>query len=336
MRLSIGKLPPDILRRLLVKLPGHESVLVGPTYGEDAAAVQMGEEVLLVASDPVTFATDRIGYYAVCVNANDIAVHGARPRYFLATILMPEHSEDLDVERVFDQISESCARINVTLIGGHTEVTQGVNQVVVCGCMLGEVGRDKLLKTAGARPGDDLILTGGVAIEGTAILAREACSRLEAQGVPHDVLVAGARLLDAPGICIVDYAMAAVNVGGVTSMHDPTEGGLAMALRELAVAADVGLVVYREAIRVLPECEIICRVTGLDPLGLIASGSLLITCVPEKSSEVVNELCRMSVPAGIIGKVVEKAQGVRFADGAELPVFERDEIARYFEDMAVA
>lgn len=335
MRLNAGKLPPDILRRLLAKLPGHENVLVGPAYGEDAAAVQMGEDVLLVASDPITFATDRIGYYAVCVNANDIAVHGARPRYFLATILMPEHSEDVDVERVFDQISESCARINVTLIGGHTEVTQSVKQVVVCGCMLGEVSGDKLVKTAGARPGDDLILAGGVAIEGTAILAREAYSRLEALGVPQDVLSAAARLLDAPGICVVDYAMAAVNVGGVTSMHDPTEGGLAMALRELAVAADVGLVVRCEAITILPECKIICQATGLDPLGLIASGSLLITCVPEKSGEVIGELCRMGVPVGIIGKVVEKDQGVRFADGAELPVFERDEIARYFEEVAI-
>ena len=330
--MQIGKLPADTLNRLLAKTPLVEGVLIGPAYGEDAAAVAFGGKVLVAATDPITFTTDRIGCYAVSVNANDIAAHGARPRWFLATILLPEGSPEALAEAVFDQIRDSCERIGVALIGGHTEITQAVGRVVVCGCMLGEVDEGKLIRTAGARVGDALILAGGIAIEGTGILAREAAHELAARGVAREVIESAARLIDNPGICILDYAMIAIEVGGVTSMHDPTEGGLATALRELAAASGRGLRIDRGAIQILPECRAVCDALGLDPLGLIASGSLLIACAPDRAERIVDALRSRDVPAGVIGEVVEAKCGLRFDDGADLPAFARDEIARCFEE----
>ena len=332
MKLHVGKLAPQVLTRLLSRLPRPSCVLVGPAYGEDAAAIALNDETIVVASDPVTFATDLIGYYAVSVNANDVAAHGAKPKYFLATILLPEGTDEIQVEQVFNQINESCAKIGVVLIGGHTEVTRSVNQVVVSGCMIGEVKRGSLICTSGARVGDDIILVGGIAIEGSAILAREAKEDLKARGVPNDVLMRASQFLYSPGICVVNYAMSAMDVGGVTSMHDPTEGGLAMALRELAAAADVGIVIRRESIHILPECRVICKAVGLDPLGLIASGSLLVVCDPAVTDRIVERLRSFDISVSVIGRIVEKSCGVKFEDGEDVPIFERDEIARYFEE----
>ncbi len=331
MKLRVGKLPPEVLNRLLSSIPGAEGVLIGPAYGEDAAAIEWHNSVVVVASDPVTFATEHIGHYAVVINANDVAAHGGRPRYFIATILLPVDSDESRAEQVFSQICESCARLGVVLIGGHTEVTSTVSRLVVCGCMIGEVASDKLVRTAGARPGNDLILVGGIAIEGTAILARDARDELESRGVSEDVILSASRLLDNPGICVVDYAMAAVDVGGVTSMHDPTEGGLAMALREMATAADVGLLVKRCNIPILPECQAICDAVDIDPIGLIASGSLLIACESTKTEAIIERLRKLGVSVETIGSVVDKRLGIRFDDGVEVPYFERDEIARFFE-----
>lgn len=330
--MKTGKLPPDVLERMLHGSRLDASVLIGPALGEDAAAVSFGGGVLVATSDPITFATDRIGYYAVSVNANDIAAHGADPRFFLATILLPDGSAESEAESVFEQIRTQCERLRVILIGGHTEVTSAVDRVVVCGCMLGETDEGSLVRTAGAQVGDVVILAGGLAVEGTSILAREAAEELRAQGVPETVIDRGRRLLDEPGICIVDYARAAMRAGGVTSMHDPTEGGLATALRELAAASGKGLLIDLESVGVLDECRAICAALRLDPLGLIASGSLLIAAAPESSDGIIRSLGERAVPASEIGVVVEAENGIRFSDGSELPRFERDEIARYFDE----
>ncbi|MCX8052338.1 MAG: AIR synthase family protein [Armatimonadetes bacterium] len=329
--MQVGKLPPEILIRLLAKARQPDEVIVGPAYGEDAAAISFGEKVLVAAADPVTFATDRIGYYAVSVNANDVAAHGARPRWFLATVLLPKGSSEADVETIFDQVNQSCEKIGVALIGGHTEITPSVNQVVVSGCMFGEVDRSSLIRTGGARVGDVILLAGGVAVEGAAILAREAADDLLAHGVHAETVDAAKRFLDDPGICVVDYAMTAMDVGGVSAMHDPTEGGLATALRELAAASKCGIQINRGAIHVLPECHVFCEALGLDPLGLIASGCLLITCDSSFGGEIVSRIRNLGVPADVIGEVVEARFGLRFENGSELPVFDRDEIARYFD-----
>ncbi len=334
--MKTGKLPPDILKRLLAEAKEDVNVLIGPRIGEDAAAVRFGGNVLVATTDPITFACDRIGYYAVAVNVNDIAVHGAEPRYFLATILLPEGSSESDAEAVFNQIRTECERLDISLIGGHTEITPTVERVVVCGFMLGKTEEGSLISTGGARIGDVLILAGKIAVEGTSILARDAVEDLLASGVPQDVIERARALLDDPGICVLEYARAAMQAGGVTSMHDPTEGGLATALRELAEACNYGLRINKAAISVLDECAIICKALELDPLGLIASGSLLIAAEPKNADAIVRNLEECGVQASVIGEVVEREQGIRFYDGEEMPLFERDELARYFDRNSAA
>jgi len=324
--MNIGKLPPDVLTRLLSHTRTDPSVIIGPAYGEDAAAVRFGGNVLVAAADPITFTTDRIGRYAVSVNANDIAVLGATPRYFLATILLPEGSAESDAESVFNDIERACREIDVTLIGGHTEITSTVGQTVVSGCMLGEADERNLIRTGGARVGDALLLAGGIAIEGAAILARQS-----PPGVDRAVIDRAKRFLDHPGICILRYAQIATASGGVTAMHDPTEGGLATGIRELASASGKGLCINRDAIPILPECRAICDALGIDPLGLIASGSLLITAQPDSAESILAAFERAGVPARQVGIVTED-KGICFTDGAPVPTFPRDEIARYLDE----
>ncbi|MEE8363416.1 MAG: AIR synthase family protein [Dehalococcoidia bacterium] len=335
--LKAGKLPPEMLARLLSKIESDDPrVLLGPGVGEDAALIDFGETVLIAKSDPITFATDLIGWYAVQVNANDIAACGGDPRWFLATALLPVGSPPSAVEMIFEQIHEACQALGVTMVGGHTEMTLGLPRPIVCGTMLGEVAKGAQITTGGARPGDRLILTKGIAIEGASILAREAAGQLRAAGVAQETIDTAAGYLFSPGISVVPDARAARSVGGVTAMHDPTEGGLAGALAELAVASGAGLRVDADAVRVLPEASAVCDALGADPWGLIASGALLIAARPDAAGAVIAAVEAAGISAAEIGEVRPAAEGLtRRAGGsvAPLPTFERDEVARVLESL---
>ena len=330
--MDVGKLPMEVLARLLSgTAQADQRVLQGPGIGADAAVIDMGDRLLIAKADPVTFATDRIGWYAVQVNANDIACMGGVPKWFLATVLLPEGAPESLAVDVHEQITEACAALGVTLVGGHTEITYGLTRPIVSGSMLGEATRDTVVWPGGARPGDAIILTQGIAIEGTSVLAHEAAEALLAGGMSKAEVSAAAGLLDAPGISVVRAARAAASAG-VTAMHDPTEGGLATGLAELATAAKAGLEVDGAAVRVLPETRAVCRALGLDPLGLLASGSLLASAAPERADEVLAALHAEGVEAAVIGRVTEASAGLRLrsADGVrDLPSFPRDELARY-------
>lgn len=331
--MDTGKLPAAILARLLSEARTDSSVLIGPALGEDAAAMRFGGQVLIAAADPVTFTTDRIGHYAVNVNANDIAVMGGTPKWFLATVLLPQGSTEAEAESVFREVEQACGDAGVVLVGGHTEITDAVTRTVVSGCILGVATFDSLVPSGGARPGDHVVLVGGYAIEGTAILAREAADELRAKGVSEETIARAAAYIDSPGISIVEFARIAMEVGGVTAMHDPTEGGIATALRELAAASGHGIIVERTIVeQQLAPCAEICVALGLDALGLIASGCLLVTVTAEKSGALLEAYAHHGARAASVGTVAEGAEGVRFVDGAGLSAFDRDEIARYFED----
>ncbi len=135
----------------------------------------------MLKSDPITFATDDIGWYAVQINANDIATTGSTPRWMLATLLLPENQTSPDlVEHIFKQINQAAGALGISLIGGHTEITYDLNRPILMGTLLGEVERSKLIVPSGAQPGDQLLLTKGVPIEATALLAREFSISVEA------------------------------------------------------------------------------------------------------------------------------------------------------------
>jgi hydrogenase expression/formation protein HypE len=334
--IPIGKLPVTLLRELLQRYgPTDPRVVLGPGVGEDATIIDMGDRYLVAKTDPITFATDEIGYYAVHVNANDLACCGATPRWFLATLLLPERETTPElVDTIFGQIAGACRGLGVSLCGGHTEITFGLDRPIVVGQMLGEVATDAYLTSRGARVGDSLVLTKGIAVEGTAIIARE--KRDELRGVLSEAdLRRCAGFLHEPGISVVCDARLAIEAGGVHALHDPTEGGAATGLWELAEAAQVGLVVDEARLPLVPECATLCRRFGLDPLGLIASGSLVIAAARDRATAMVDHLKAEGIAAAEIGEVVPAEQGCRLrsADGSlrPLPTFARDEITRLFE-----
>jgi len=237
--LAVGKLDMEFLAALLEQYAhtDDERVVVGPRVGEDALVVDFGDRLLVAKTDPITFATDEIGWYAVNVNANDIATTGATCRWFLATLLLPEGRTTKQlVETIFAQLSQACRSLDIALCGGHTEITYGLDRPIVIGQMLGEVERDALVTTDGMRVGDDLILTKGIAIEGTAIIAREKADAL-ANTFPPEFIARCQGFLHDPGISVVAEARLATTQARIHAMHDPTEGGVATGLRELALAS---------------------------------------------------------------------------------------------------
>jgi hydrogenase expression/formation protein HypE len=338
--LPVGKLSGDVLQRLFGKYArppegaAAERVVVGPRVGEDAAVIDFGDRYLVAATDPITFATDAMGWYALHVNANDVAVRGARPAWFLATLLLPEgRTTEADVEALFAEVTEACAALGVALVGGHTEVTAGLTRPIVSGTMLGEVAKDALVTTGGARPGDTLLLTKGVPLEGAAIIARERGEEAMRRGVPAEVVARARELLRRPGLSVVPEARLATAAARVRAMHDPTEGGLATACWELAEAAEAGVRLERERIPLLPDGARLCAAFGLDPLGTIASGALLLAVAPA-DAERVEAACRgAGITCAAIGAVTERSQGATLVEGGRtrpLPTFPQDEITKLF------
>lgn len=333
--LPVGKLPTPLLRRFIDKVRTEDKrVVVGPSIGEDAAVIRFGNKLLVAKTDPVTFVTDLIGWYAVHINANDIATMGVRPRWFLATILLPEQSTHQEAEEIFDQILSACNFLGITLVGGHTEITYDFKRPVVVGCMLAESENQSIITTSGAKPGDDIVLTKGLAIEGTAALAREAEQSLLASTLSKDLIQQAASYIFSPGISVVKEALTACSKVTVHCMHDPTEGGLSMGLSEIASAAGVGILVEENKISVLGACKAICDRLDLNPLGLLASGALIITLPSSETAKLLAALDEVGINANIIGKVVGVEKGLKMLTVTgmqDLPQFERDELARFLD-----
>lgn len=333
--LPVGKLPSALLKSLIDRIRTEdEQVVLGPSIGEDVAVIRFGNKLLVAKIDPVTFATDLIGWYAVHINANDIATMGVKPRWFLAAILLPEQCTDKEAERIFDQILSACNSLEITLVGGHTEITYGFKRPVVVGCMLAEAENHPIVTTAGAKPGDDIVITKGIAIEGTALLAREAKPGLLFPVLGKDLLQRAAGYLFSPGISVLKEALIACSRAKVNSMHDPTEGGLSTGLWEIAHAAQVGILVEESKIPILAECKAICDRLALNPLGLLASGALIITLPSSETSRLLEALGEAGINASLIGKVVRPEEGLKMRTTRgtqELPQFERDELARFLD-----
>ncbi len=328
--LGTGKVPQDVIARLLSGRSPGDGEVVGPGVGRDGAVLELGDgRFLVAASDPITFTADEIGWYAVHVNANDVACMGAEPAWFLATLLLPEGAAEADARRIFDEIGEACAEVGAGLVGGHTEVAPRFDRPVVAGTMLGVTGR--WVSAEGARAGDALVLTKGAAVEGTSILARSRGEEL-AKHLGADVVGRARELLHDPGLSVVADARIALGAGRIHALHDPTEGGVAGGIHELCAASGTGARVEVEAIPVLEETRALADALDFDPLGLIASGALLVAAAAEDEHAVVTALRDAGIPAARIGTLVEAEEGIVAVDagGGTSPfeAFEQDEIAR--------
>jgi hydrogenase maturation factor len=326
-RLVAGKLPASLLGRLLASLPAVPSeVRLGPELGEDACAIEIPAGVLIAAADPVTLTGADVGRYGVIVNANDVAVMGVAPRWFLATLLFPPATTDENVERLFTDLRDALARVGAVLVGGHSEVTDAVRRPVVAGTMLGVAPDGRFVTTGGARPGDIVVQVGPVPIEGTAVLATEARPRLTS--LDETVLHAALRALDEPGISIVDAALLAADLGA-SAMHDPTEGGLASGLYELAVASGCSVHIDRRRVHWFEPGRAVCAALGADPWATLASGCLLAT-FPQPVADVAVARLTERFDATELGRV-ETGHGVYDETNREIAWPERDEVARILE-----
>ena len=335
-RLKSGKLDIDVLKKLLEKHTILDPrVVIGPKIGEDAAVIDLGEgtgDYWVVTSDPITFTTDEIGYYGVVVNLNDIATMGATPKWFLATLLFPEEGTDLDIiEKVFSQIHNACRRFGISFVGGHTEITPGIGRMILSGHMIGEVKKDRLVTTSGARAGDLLLLIKGVCIEGTSIIGREKEAELLGRGLTPSFIQKAKNFIFDPGIDILQAARIACDAVSVHSMHDPTEGGLINGVVEMALASEKEIVVDLEKVRIYEESRILCQEYGLDPLGVIASGSLLLTVSSSDLSRLQKAFEKASIPVQVIGQLKKGPARVLAMNGKEIKPFSRDEILKIYE-----
>jgi hydrogenase expression/formation protein HypE len=338
--LPVGKLDWELLAELLGEgpPPGARTIL-GPGIGRDVAVLDMGDRYLVAKTDPITFATDEIGYYAVNVNANDVATSGARPLWFLASLLLPENQTTPELVRdIFGQIRRACRALEVELVGGHTEVTLGLDRPILVGQMLGEVAPDELVRPDRLQEDDVVLLTKGIAVEGASIIAREREAELRARGYSGEFVADTQAMLFEPGISVVREARIACETARmhgarIAAMHDPTEGGVATGLWELAEAAGVGLEVNVAAIPRLPAAERLAEEYGLDLLGLIASGALLIGLSAELADPVRQALEAAGIACSQIARAVDAGRGVlRGAEDARrpLPRFDQDEITKLF------
>lgn len=333
--LPLGKLPSELLARLLAGAPIKDPrVLYGPGIGMDCAVIDLGERVLVFKSDPITFATDDIGWYAVQINANDVATTGATPRWMLATLLLPEGATtQANVEAIFEQLYRAAGALGISVVGGHTEITYDLHRPLLIGTLIGEVAREDLIVPAHVQPGDRLLLTKGVPVEGTALLAREFPQRLAGILTPGELDQARRFLYD-PGISVVRDARIAASAGEIHAMHDPTEGGLAGAAWELCEASGRRMVIDPAAVPVLDISRRICAAFGINPLDTIASGALLIAASSASAETVRAALEREGILCAEIGRVEEGEPGVWQTGGVALPRPARDDIARVYEGNA--
>lgn len=332
----VGKLPAARLAELLARAPVSDPrVVQGPGVGLDCAVIEDGERFLVLKSDPITFATDEIGEYLVQVNTNDIATTGALPRWLLVTLLLPESGTTPELaETIFDQIYDACRRMDISVVGGHSEITYGLDRPVAVGALIGEVERDRLVSPRGARPGDRLLVTKGVPVEATAVIGHEMADELSPAFSDEELARARDFLRD-PGISILAEARAAMAAGAVTAMHDPTEGGLITALWELAQASGRRLV-FDPSVVPVPELSArLCRHLNIDPLASIASGALLLSVPAADAPRIREAVAEAGITCREIGRVEEgEPEVLREAGGGlqSCPFPDRDEIARLFEE----
>jgi hydrogenase expression/formation protein HypE len=305
--LSVGKLEPHLLKQLVFKCLGIQDarVLLAPRIGEDASVIDFGIKALVVHSDPITGAVENVGWLAVNVCTNDVATRGIRPLWILIVLLLPENITTRQLRRILTDIDQAAKQLGIAVVGGHSEVTSGINRPIIVTTAMGETCDKKFVRTSGAKVDDSLIVTKGAAIEGTAILAHELTDFLEKK-IGKKTVQKAKQFIRMTSV--VKDALTAVEAGEVHAMHDATEGGIACGLQEIAWASNVGIVAYENKIPIYKETEAICKTLGIDPLRTISSGSLIIAANPESAEKILAELEQKGIRASIIGKVTEKTQ----------------------------
>jgi len=333
-QIPLGKLPPDLLKQVFQSFPIFDNrVVQGPGIGMDCAIIDNGANYLVLKTDPITFVSDQIGWYAVQIVVNDLVTSGAVPKWILATLLLPEGKTTTDsLFEISNQFAATCKQFNISIIGGHTEITYNLDRPIFVSTLIGEVNKNEFISPKGSQPGNDILVTKEIPIETIAILARQLPQKLESFLSPEDMETAKNYLFH-PGISVYDDAKIAINAGTVTAMHDPTEGGIASALWELAEASNKTLQINSELIPISAFAKQICTQLSINPLESIASGSLLLTTDPKDTRKIILSLAEKNIPCRKIGAVMPgKPLVIDTCTNSILPLPMQDQITGFFDN----
>lgn len=317
--MKVGKVSETVLKRSIFKQihTKRDEVLLGAGVGEDCAAMKLSPgEVFVISTDPITGTVKDVGMLAIQITANDLASSGAEPVGVMLTVLLPEEITEEDIREMMRQVEEACARFHIQVMGGHTEVTRAVTQPVISVTGVGKVREDRLVSTAGAKPGQDILVTKWIGIEGTSIIAKE--KEEELLGRFSAAFVDTAKSFDRYLSVLPESAIAVEH--GVSAMHDVTEGGIYGALWEVAEASGIGLEIDLKAIPIRQETVEICEYFELNPYYLISSGCMLMAA--DRGHDLARKLEASGIPAAVIGKATD-GKARRVWNGGEESFLER-------------
>lgn len=314
----MSKLSPEDLDRYIFSRTGaaNDDLLVGSGYGEDAAAVAVDEGTMVVSTDPISLAAERIGTLGVAIASNDVAACGGVPEWLVSTILLPDPDVDT-LDDITAQLDAEARRLGITIVGGHTETVAGLARPLLSLTCMGPT--DRYVPTSGANPGDAVILTKGAGIEGTAVLATDFRADLDAAGVDADVVDRAAGFFDDISVLPDSAVLSSV----ATAMHDPTEGGVLNGLVELACASGVCIDLDdspadgpANPVPVRRETQTLCDAMGVDPLRILGSGALLATVPGDEVDETLAALEAEGIAATVVA-TAEAVDGAAEAVGAD-------------------
>ena len=317
--MKVGKISETVLKRSIFKQihTKRDEVILGAGVGEDCAAVKLAPgEIFVISTDPITGTVKDVGMLAIQITANDLASSGAEPVGVMLTVLLPEEIEEADIRKMMEQVEEACSRFHIQVMGGHTEVTRAVNQPVISVTGVGKVREDRLVSTAGAKPGQDILVTKWIGIEGTSIIAKEKERELRQRF--SEAFVETAKGFD-QYLSVVPESQIAVE-HGVSAMHDVTEGGIYGALWEVAEASGIGLEIDLKAIPIRQETVEVCEYFELNPYYLISSGCMLMAA--DRGHDLARKLTAAGIPAAVIGKATD-GKARRIWNGGEESYLER-------------
>ena len=317
--MKVGKVSETVLKRSIFKQihTKRDEVLLGAGVGEDCAAMKLSPgEIFVISTDPITGTVRDVGMLAIQITANDLASSGAEPVGVMLTVLLPEEITEEDIREMMRQVEEACARFHIQVMGGHTEVTRAVTQPVISVTGVGKVREDRLVSTAGAKPGQDILVTKWIGIEGTSIIAKE--KEEELLGRFSAAFVDTAKGFDRYLSVLPESAIAVEH--GVSAMHDVTEGGIYGALWEVAEASGIGLEIDLKAIPIRQETVEICEYFELNPYYLISSGCMLMAA--DRGHDLARKLEASGIPAAVIGKATD-GKARRIWNGGEESFLER-------------
>lgn len=329
--MKIGKVPENVLKRSVLKQikTKRPEVILGAGVGEDCAAIALEpDEVMVLSTDPITGTTADTGRWAVMISANDIASSGAEVVGMLICAMLPPNITEQEIRAVMEQIESTCEELKIQVVGGHTEITDGVVRPILTVTGIGKVKRDKLLATKGAKPGQDIVITKWIGLEGTAILAKEREEMLLKRFPRH--MIDEAKTYEKM-LSVIPEAATAMK-SNVSAMHDITEGGVFGALWEMAESAGVGLTVDLKELPVKQATVEICNFFDINPYELMSSGSMLI--VTDKGHDLVRELEKVHIHGAVVGKITDSNDRI-VVNGEETRFLEPPKTDELYKALAI-